>query len=184
MGEIHIEIEPGDLMSSDKAMEGRKKLVKLLVSENIGQIVDEGVGGGVMDIFVEVSDEKIEGTIGKIRTLVQNCNIENITTVETAEEELSEGEMEFMAMHDFETFEEAMQDYEGFNIFISMLWQFVETIPEERLHKMLLVAASTSDPELADTFISNLVDIETVIDDAELLKKAEAIAKKTIESSK
>ena len=84
-------------------------------------------------------------------------------------------------MHECPSFEEAMQDYESFNIFISMLWHLAESIPAERFHEMILMAASTSDPDLAQTFIDNLEDISGVVGNEDVLNQAVAAAKKTIE---
>jgi len=124
--------------------------------------------------MVEKKEKVEQSKAGEVVEGVRD-NIETVT-------EMSEGEMEFMAMHDSETVEAAMQTFEGFNAFVSMLWNFVETIPEKRLHEMLLIAASTSDPELAQTFLDNMVDIVTVIDDQDVLQKAEDAARKTVEA--
>lgn len=197
MTEIHIEIEPGDLMPSSKAAEGHDRLVGLINADGkIGEIVDTGSGGGVMDIFVEVPEDEVSDAIGEIRTLVQNCNIGSITTVEEVEisdeeviENFNEGEFGeyFLASYGVESFTDILENEADTVRFIEELTFTEDDNPDASLlwHlepneiRVFLKMIARKHPEI---FLGAAEDSDFPDIDPEIIEAAKTLAQEQLRS--
>jgi hypothetical protein len=84
--EIHIQIKlKGDGFPSKEELQIRNQLENLIEENRVGEIIDIGAGTGVMDIFIEV--DNLRYSMGKIKSLVHELNIEEITDVKKLKKE-------------------------------------------------------------------------------------------------
>jgi hypothetical protein len=77
--EIQIKLQ-GDGFPTPEELEVRHKLEDTIEERNIGEVVDAGGGGGVMDVGVEVEDG--EKAMNEIQNIVRELKIEDITKVQ------------------------------------------------------------------------------------------------------